>query len=174
MKNEVTRRVNPPDTSTDYLFPATTGCVLLRSDDKISLFDLQQRKVLAELIVPQIKFAIWSSSDANANVALIGRDGMFVARLCVIVCCVSLSLSLTLIFATVTTQSDCDCRSPFASALPRARADSHQERCVARQQRLYLHDAQPHQILPPERVCSLALALSRSLFILCFLLSCMY
>jgi hypothetical protein len=83
------------------------------------------------LNVPHVKFAIWSSTDANGNVALIARDGK---------CdCHSnndndndndarYGLHIDLFVAP----SDCYCRSPIAPAVHSARANSHQEWCMAR------------------------------------------
>eukprot|EP01094_Clydonella_sp_ATCC50884_P009361 TRINITY_DN1888_c0_g1_i1.p1 TRINITY_DN1888_c0_g1~~TRINITY_DN1888_c0_g1_i1.p1 ORF type:complete len:1247 (-),score=542.11 TRINITY_DN1888_c0_g1_i1:203-3943(-) len=79
LKNEVTKRVTPPDASVDTIFPATTGCVIMRSDDRCSLFDLQRKTVIAEVNAPGIKRVVWSASDKSPMVALVGRDVISIA-----------------------------------------------------------------------------------------------
>jgi len=44
-QNEVTKKCAPPHASTDCMFPVGTGMLLLRSEERISLYDVQQRKV---------------------------------------------------------------------------------------------------------------------------------
>lgn len=51
-----------------------TGTALLRCDDKIVLFDLQQKKVLGEVTAPKTKYVVWSK-DA-AYVALLSKSWM--------------------------------------------------------------------------------------------------
>ena len=51
-QNEVTKKCAPPHPSTDWLFPAGTGSLLLRSEERISLYDIQQRKAIAEVSAP--------------------------------------------------------------------------------------------------------------------------
>ena len=74
LQNEVTKRITPPDASADAIFPATTGCVILRSEDRVSLFDLQRKAVVGELNVVGVKRVVWSQGDKEAMVALVGRD----------------------------------------------------------------------------------------------------
>ena len=75
LKNEETKRFMPPTScgNVDSLFPAPIGFLLLRSDDKITLYDVQQRKALSELAISDIKFIYWSY-DKSSNVALVGKD----------------------------------------------------------------------------------------------------
>ena len=56
------------------LFPAGLTCVLLRSEDKVILYDLQQKRSLAELLAPNIKYVFWS--EKHGHVALMGKDSM--------------------------------------------------------------------------------------------------
>ena len=70
-QNEVTKKCAPPHPSTDCLFSAGTGSMLLRSDDRISLFDIQQRKAIAEISTPVIKYVSWSSD--GSHVALMSK-----------------------------------------------------------------------------------------------------
>lgn len=50
--NEVTKKLTPPHPNTDGLhFGGTSGRLLLRCEDRITLYEQQSRKVLAELQV---------------------------------------------------------------------------------------------------------------------------
>lgn len=57
----------------DSIFPAPAGLLLLKSEDRVTLFDVQQKKIMAELATPDIKYAFWSE-DQDPQVALIGKD----------------------------------------------------------------------------------------------------
>ena len=73
-QNEVTKKCAPPHPSTDMLFAAGTGSLLLRSEERISLFDIQQRKAVAEVTVPATKYVVWSAD--GSHVALISKHGI--------------------------------------------------------------------------------------------------
>lgn len=73
-QNEVTKKLPPPNPSTDGMFFAgTSGRLLLSSEDRMTLFDTQSRLTLAELQVPRIKYVVWSG-DYN-YVALLSKHG---------------------------------------------------------------------------------------------------
>lgn len=78
LKNEVNKRLT--DRSVDMIFPAPTGFLLMRFEDKISLFDVQQKKAKGELSTPPIKFAVWSSAEQGGSVALVGKDVIVIAN----------------------------------------------------------------------------------------------
>lgn len=94
-KNEEVKRTQAPFT-VDNLFPAPNGDVLLRGEDRVALFDVQQkcvrlrvrcgvcfsfshvlpsrfRRVTAELTVNDVKLVFWSN-DANLTAALVNKD----------------------------------------------------------------------------------------------------
>jgi coatomer protein complex subunit alpha (xenin) len=73
-QNEVTKKCAPAHPSTDWLFPAGTGSLLLRSEERISLFDIQQRKAIAEVSCPVIKYVVWSPD--GSHVALISKHAI--------------------------------------------------------------------------------------------------
>ena len=79
LDNSVNKKISPPHSNTDYIFPASAGRVLLRSEEKITLFDLSLRKSLAEMNVPLIKYVVWSGSGKDAMVALMGREVVILA-----------------------------------------------------------------------------------------------
>jgi len=78
LRNESTKRFQPPNGNTDGMFSASTaGRVLLRSEDRITLFDMQARKVIGEVVVPMVRYVMWNA------------DGSMVALLCkhaVVIC----------------------------------------------------------------------------------------
>lgn len=78
LRNETSKQIAPPHPTADYLFTATPGCCLIRSEEKITLFDVQQRKVMGELTTPLVKFAIWSSD--SSRVALLSKHAIIIAN----------------------------------------------------------------------------------------------
>jgi len=74
-QNEVTKKCQPP-TATDYLFPAGTGSLLLKSEERITLFDIQQRKAMAEVTTPVVKYVVWSAD--MAHVALLSKHAIVI------------------------------------------------------------------------------------------------
>lgn len=70
LRNQVTKRVPINIPGADWLFNAGSGYVLVRSEEKIVLMDLQQRKTIAE-IAAHAKYAIWA--EDGKRVALVGK-----------------------------------------------------------------------------------------------------
>jgi coatomer protein complex subunit alpha (xenin) len=78
LNNEKRKSVAPPNPSTDCMFFAgTSGRLLLRSDDRIMLFEPQSRRVLSEIQVARIKYVIWNRECSY--VALISKHGITIA-----------------------------------------------------------------------------------------------
>lgn len=62
------------------LFPANNGCVLLKLDTKMVLYDMQQKREVAECPAPAgVKFVAWSSTDAEAYVAIMSKEQLILA-----------------------------------------------------------------------------------------------
>ncbi|KAK8940511.1 Coatomer subunit alpha-3 [Platanthera zijinensis] len=76
LKNEIVKR-SPLPISSDAIFYAGTGNLLCRAEDKVVIFDLQQRLILGELQVPAAKYVVWSS-DMEA-VALLSKHVIVIA-----------------------------------------------------------------------------------------------
>lgn len=76
LKNEVTKKCSLPAT-VDAIFYAGTGNLLCRSEDRIILFDLQQRIVLGDLHTPFVKYIVWSND--MENVALLSKHAIIIA-----------------------------------------------------------------------------------------------
>jgi coatomer protein complex subunit alpha (xenin) len=78
LRNEITKKCASPCGTTDGIFYAGTGMLLCRSEDKVALFDVQQRNTIAELSTPHIKYVVWSG-DMNA-VALLAKHAIIIAN----------------------------------------------------------------------------------------------
>ena len=69
------KRVKPPYAAADMLFPTTTpGRVLVRAEDRIGLFELQSRRLVAELSGVAVKYVVWSPD--GSSVALLGKHAV--------------------------------------------------------------------------------------------------
>ena len=65
-QNDMIKKVTPPLPGIDGLFPTgTSGRVLLKSEDRVMLYDLQARKTLAELQVARVKYVVWSKDYSS-------------------------------------------------------------------------------------------------------------
>ena len=67
----------PPDPTTNAFFYAGTGMLLCRCDDKVILFDVQQRVAVAEMPTPSIKYVAWNAD--MSVVALLSKHAIVVA-----------------------------------------------------------------------------------------------
>ena len=65
LSNSTTKTIKPPPGTTDVFFGGT-GCVLLVTSTSVILFDIQQKKQLAELTVAGVKYVGWSSDGLYA------------------------------------------------------------------------------------------------------------
>lgn len=77
LDNEMTKKCPCPLPSTDMIFYAGTGSLLCRSDDKITLFDLQQRAALAEITAANVKYVVWAQD--MSRVALLSKHSIVLA-----------------------------------------------------------------------------------------------
>lgn len=78
LANETTKKLTPPY-SIDNMFAAATDLILIRSEDKIALYDVVQEKPTAyELKLAHVKDAVWSKSSPPL-VAFICRTGVVIA-----------------------------------------------------------------------------------------------
>ncbi|KAK4365107.1 hypothetical protein RND71_016465 [Anisodus tanguticus] len=76
LKNEIVKK-SPLPTATDAIFYAGTGNLLCRAEDRVVIFDLQQRIVLGELQTPFIRYVVWSSD--MESVALLSKHSIVIA-----------------------------------------------------------------------------------------------
>jgi coatomer protein complex subunit alpha (xenin) len=75
-QNEVTKKCAPTHLTTDTMFAAGAGTLLLRSDERITLYDIQQRKAVAEVTTPAVKYVIWSQD--MTHVALVSKHAIVI------------------------------------------------------------------------------------------------
>lgn len=77
--NDPGKRIKPPYSNTDMLFPSMTpGRVLVRSpEDRICLFELQSRRTVAELSGISVKYVVWSPD--GSMVALLAKHAVILA-----------------------------------------------------------------------------------------------
>ncbi|KAF2102257.1 Coatomer, alpha subunit [Rhizodiscina lignyota] len=65
LTNSTTKTIKPPHGTTDIYFGGT-GCLLLITATSVVLYDIQQKKQLAELAVNGVKYVVWSSDGLHA------------------------------------------------------------------------------------------------------------
>ncbi|KAL2045671.1 hypothetical protein N7G274_002101 [Stereocaulon virgatum] len=65
LTNSTTKTIKPPPGTTDVFFGGT-GCMLLVTPTTVVLYDIQQKKQLAELTVAGVKYVVWSSDGLYA------------------------------------------------------------------------------------------------------------
>ncbi|XP_078428727.1 coatomer subunit alpha-1-like [Wolffia australiana] len=76
LKNEVVKK-SPLPIPTDIIFYAGTGSILCRAEERVAIFDLQQRLVLGELQCPGVKYTVWSPD--MESVALLSKHAIVIA-----------------------------------------------------------------------------------------------
>ncbi|GJN30202.1 hypothetical protein PR202_gb18491 [Eleusine coracana subsp. coracana] len=76
LKNEIVKK-SPLPIATDAIYYAGTGSLLCKAEDRVAIFDLQQRLVLGELQTPAVKYVIWSSD--METVALLSKHAVVIA-----------------------------------------------------------------------------------------------
>lgn len=65
LSNSTTKTIKPPHGTTDIYFGGT-GCLLLITPTSVVLYDIQQKKHLAELAVNGVKYVVWSNDGLHA------------------------------------------------------------------------------------------------------------
>ncbi|XP_014218663.1 coatomer subunit alpha [Copidosoma floridanum] len=76
LKNEISKKIPIPNY--DEIFYAGTGMILLRDSDQIVLFDIQQKKTLAEVKIPKCRYVIWSND--MIYVALLSKHSVVICN----------------------------------------------------------------------------------------------
>ncbi|XP_066591304.1 coatomer subunit alpha [Prorops nasuta] len=59
LKNEITKKIQIPNC--DEIFFAGAGMLLLRDADQVTLFDVQQKRTLAEVKISKCRYVVWSN-----------------------------------------------------------------------------------------------------------------
>ncbi|KAF7827287.1 coatomer subunit alpha-1 [Senna tora] len=76
LKNELVKKGALP-IATDAIFYAGTGNLLCRAEDRVVIFDLQQRIILGDLQTPFVKYVVWSND--MESVALLSKHAIIIA-----------------------------------------------------------------------------------------------
>jgi coatomer protein complex subunit alpha (xenin) len=78
-QNEVIKRSNLPLPGVDGLFFAgISGRLILKSEEKLVLYDQQAKKVISELQVPRVKYIIWNNDFSM--ISLISKHQLVLAN----------------------------------------------------------------------------------------------
>ena len=87
-QNELVKNVTPPLSGIDGIFPTgVLGRILIKSDERVVLYDQQAKKVMSELQASKIKYVSWNKD--HSLVALMSKNHIILAnkhleQLCVI------------------------------------------------------------------------------------------
>lgn len=79
LSNATTKTIKPPHGTVDVFFGGT-GCLLLITPASVFLYDIQQKKQLAELAVTGVKYVVWSTDGLHAallskhNVTIVSKS----------------------------------------------------------------------------------------------------
>lgn len=73
LSNSTTKTIKPPPGTTDICFGGT-GCLLLITPTSVVLYDIQQKKELAQLAVNGVKYVAWSNDGLYA--ALLSKHNL--------------------------------------------------------------------------------------------------
>ncbi|KAM0887483.1 hypothetical protein ACQ4PT_029000 [Festuca glaucescens] len=76
LKNEIVKK-SPLPIATDAIYYAGTGNLLCKAEDRVAIFDLQQRLVLGELQAAGVKYVVWSTD--MESVALLSKHAVVIA-----------------------------------------------------------------------------------------------
>lgn len=77
LSNSTTKTMKPPHGTTDMVFGGP-GCLLLIAPTHVYLYDIQQKKQLAELAVNGVKYVVWSSDGLHA--ALLSKHNVTIVN----------------------------------------------------------------------------------------------
>ncbi|XP_047310671.1 coatomer subunit alpha-1-like [Impatiens glandulifera] len=77
LKNEIVKKSTLP-IATDNIFYAGTGNLLCRAEDRVVIFDLQQRLILGDLQTSFVKYISWSND--MESVALLSKHAIIIAN----------------------------------------------------------------------------------------------
>ncbi|XP_018332981.1 coatomer subunit alpha [Agrilus planipennis] len=76
LKNEVTKKVQVPPC--DEIYYAGTGMLLLRDPEHITLFDVQQKRTLAQVKLSKCRYVVWSAD--MSHLALLAKHSVTICN----------------------------------------------------------------------------------------------
>lgn len=77
LSNSTTKTIKPPHGTTDMVFGGP-GCLLLIAPTHVYLYDIQQKKQLAEIAVNGVKYVVWSNDGMHA--ALLSKHNVTIVN----------------------------------------------------------------------------------------------
>lgn len=77
LTNATTKTIKPPTGTTEISYGGT-GCLLLITATSVVLYDIQQKKNLAELTVSGVKYVVWSNDGLHA--ALLSKHNVTIVN----------------------------------------------------------------------------------------------
>lgn len=77
LQNSTTKTIKPPHGTVDISFGGT-GCLLLITSTSVVLYDIQQKKNLAELTINGVKYVVWSNDGLHA--ALLSKHNVTIVN----------------------------------------------------------------------------------------------
>lgn len=77
LQNSTTKTIKPPPGTVDICFGGT-GCLLLITGTSVVLYDIQQKKNLAEVAINGVKYVVWSNDGLHA--ALLSKHNVTIVN----------------------------------------------------------------------------------------------
>ena len=78
MNNETTKRVQPPVSNVDAIFDGgASGRLILRTEDRAVLFEVQSRRVLGEITAPKLKSVSWAPDGSKVRCLVSGQENVW-------------------------------------------------------------------------------------------------
>ncbi|KAK6519008.1 hypothetical protein TWF281_003698 [Arthrobotrys megalospora] len=77
LSNSTTKTIKPPVSVNDIYFGGT-GCLLLCAASSVILYDIQQKKTLAELPISGVKYVVWTADGTQA--ALLSKHNIVIVN----------------------------------------------------------------------------------------------
>lgn len=78
LQNDLTKKIEAPCSPTHSIFYAGTGSLLCRGDDKVVMFDIQQKLATGEVSIPSVRYVSWS--DDGSLIAFLSKHVITIAN----------------------------------------------------------------------------------------------
>lgn len=77
LQNDITKKIQAP-VGIDEIYYAGTGMLLLRDSEKMSLFDIQQKRITGEIRMAKCRYVVWNSN--MTTLALLSKHNITVCN----------------------------------------------------------------------------------------------
>jgi coatomer protein complex subunit alpha (xenin) len=81
LQNELSKKIDVPGVTADYIYPGGNNRILLKSEEKVYMYDLTARKTVDEVAVPGgVRYVVWSQNGnyvafmSKHNVLMCGKN----------------------------------------------------------------------------------------------------